>query len=130
MAVDTSALVAVVLGEPDGELYAQALIAAGGPPLLSAVSAVEAAIVVEARQGPEAAQDLAVLIKTAGVAIDPVSAEQARLAVDAWRRFGRGRHPAALNLGDCFAYAMARAHGIPLLFKGEDFRRTDVATVL
>jgi ribonuclease VapC len=129
MIVDTSAVVAVVLGEPDAERYVEAL-TRPGLHLLSAVNLVEAGIVVEARQGPDAARDLTVLLETATVTVQPVDDAQARLAVDAWRRFGKGRHPAALNLGDCFAYALAKAHGDPLLFKGNDFSQTDVASVL
>lgn len=69
-------------------------------------------------------------LKAAGIEIAPVTAEQARLARQAYRRFGKGRHPAALNLGDCFAYALAVAEGEPLLFKGEDFARTDLQPAL
>jgi ribonuclease VapC len=129
MIVDTSAVVAVVLGELDAERYVEAL-TRPGLRLLSAVSLVEAGIVVEARQGPDAARDLTLLLETATVTVEPVDDAQARLAVDAWRRFGRGRHPAGLNLGDCYAYALAKAHGDPLLFKGNDFSQTDVAAVL
>jgi ribonuclease VapC len=127
--VETSAVVAVVLGEPDAERFVDALT---GPALrlISAANVVEAGIVVEARQGPDAARDLALLLETSAVVVEPVDAEQARLAVDAWRRFGKGRHPAGLNLGDCFAYALARYRGEPLLFKGDDFAQTDVASVL
>ncbi|PVZ11034.1 type II toxin-antitoxin system VapC family toxin [Actinomycetospora cinnamomea] len=129
MIVDTSAVVAVVLGEPDAERYAEAL-TRPGLRLLSAVNLVEAGIVVEARQGPDAARDLTLLLETTTVTVEPVDDAQARLAVDAWRRFGKGRHPAGLNLGDCFAYALAKAYGDPLLFTGNDFSQTDVASVL
>lgn len=129
MIVETSAVVAIVLGEPDAERFVDAL-ALPAARLISAANVVEAGIVVEARQGPDAARDLALLLEASAVVVEPVDAEQARLAVDAWRRFGKGRHPAGLNLGDCFAYALARYRGEPLLFKGDDFAQTDVASVL
>jgi ribonuclease VapC len=127
--VETSAVVAVVLGEPDAERFVEAL-TVPALRLISAANLVEAGIVVEARQGPDAARDLAYLLEEVAIDVEPVDAAQARLAVDAWRRFGKGRHPAGLNLGDCFAYALARHRGEPLLFKGNDFTQTDVASVL
>ncbi|HEY2191868.1 MAG TPA: type II toxin-antitoxin system VapC family toxin [Actinomycetospora sp.] len=129
MIVETSAVVAVVLGEPDAERFVEAL-TVPALRLISAANLVEAGIVVEARQGPDAARDLAYLLEEVAIDVEPVDAAQARLAVDAWRRFGKGRHPAGLNLGDCFAYALARHRGEPLLFKGNDFTQTDVASVL
>jgi ribonuclease VapC len=130
MVVDTSALVAVVLGEADGERYVDAMTLSPSPPQVSAANAVEAAIVVEARQGPEAARDLDALMQAVAMTVAPVDEELVRLAVGAWRRFGKGRHSAGLNFGDCFAYALARALGAPLLFKGDDFAQTDIASVL
>lgn len=129
MIVETSAVVAVVLGEPDAERFVDAL-TVPALRLISAANVVEAGIVVEARQGPDAARDLAHLLEEVAIEVEPVDAAQAQLAVDAWRRFGKGRHPAGLNLGDCFAYALARYRGEPLLFKGNDFTQTDVASVL
>ena len=85
---------------------------------------------VEARQGPDATRDLQLLVEATIVAVIPVDAEQAWAAVAAWRRFGKGRHPAGPSLGDCFAYAMAHDAGVPFLFKGEDFPQTDVPAVL
>ncbi|MDY7103228.1 MAG: type II toxin-antitoxin system VapC family toxin [Actinomycetota bacterium] len=126
--VDTSALVSVVLGEDDAELMLAALEGAQGR--LSAVSWVEAQIVVEARQGPDAARDLQLLVESTIVDIVGVDDVHATAAVTAWRRFGKGRHPAALNFGDCFAYALARLDGLPLLFKGGDFSQTDVESLL
>lgn len=96
----------------------------------SSLAAVELGIVVEARQGAEATADLERLIAVLGVDIVPLDAQQAVVAVAAWRRFGKGRHPAGLNLGDCFAYALAKVTGSALLFKGEDFRQTDIASAL
>jgi ribonuclease VapC len=130
MVVDSSALVAIVLGEPGAERYLEALRRSVGPPSMSAANAVEATIVVEARQGREASRDLSLLIDASGITIEPVTADQVPLAVDAWRRFGKGRHLAELNLGDCFGYALARALGMPLLFKGDDFNKTDIPIVL
>ena len=129
MVVDTSALVAIVFGEDDFERFARAI--AGDPDAkVSAVSAVEASIVVESRRGPDALRDLQTVIEACRAGIGPVDAEQVRDAVGAWRRFGKGRHPAGLNLGDCFAYALAKSLGETLLFKGEDFRQTDIASAL
>lgn len=125
---DTSALVAVVLGEPDAERFLAAL--TSDEVSLSAASLVEASIVVEARQGPDARRDLDLLVEGTGATVVPVDADHARAAVTAWLRFGRGRHPAALNLGDCFSYATARLAHAPLLFKGDDFTQTDLAAAL
>jgi ribonuclease VapC len=128
IAVDTSALVAVVLGEEDAERYLDAL--QRDPASLSAVSFAEAAIVVEARQGPDATRDLELLVEATIDEIVPADADQALTAVAGWRRFGRGRHPAALNFGDCFSYALARLGDLPLLYKGDDFAQTDIAAAL
>jgi ribonuclease VapC len=123
--VDTSALVAVILGEPDAE--AQLARMAGAETLaLSAATLAEALIVVEARQGREAATDLVALLAELEAEIASLDEDQAELAASAWRRFGKGRHPAALNLGDAFSYALAAARGEPLLFKGRDFSATDI----
>ena len=126
--VDTSAFVAIVLGEEDAEQYADALQTSTA--LVSAVSLVEASIVVEARQGADAARDLQVVVDAAIDEVVSVDRAQAEAAVAAWRRFGKGRHPAALNFGDCFAYALASLDALPLLFKGNDFSQTDVESVI
>ncbi len=128
IAVDTSALVAIVLGEDDAERILRALRADTAK--LSAVSLVEATIVVEARQGADATRDLHLLLQGAVDEIVPVDEHHAAAAVTAWRRFGKGRHPAGLNFGDCFAYALARLDGIPLLYKGNDFTQTDIESVI
>lgn len=128
IAVDTSALVAIVLGEGDAERYLDEL--AHNPARLSTVSLAEAAIVVHARQGADAARDLDQLIDATIESIVPVDVEHARATVAAWHRFGKGRHPASLNFGDCFAYAVAHLAGIALLYKGRDFAQTDIASVL
>ena len=128
LAVDTSALVAVILGEADAEVYLSALVSHAGDVHLSAVTLVEAGIVVEAKQGREASDDLQTLLGHVGSTVYPVDASQARAAVAAWRRFGKGKHPAGLNLGDCFSYALARRLSAPLLFKGNDFAQTDIGS--
>ena len=126
MIVDTSALMAIILGEPDAERVL-ARMTDVGELAVSAASLVEASIVAEAKGGPEAADDLQALLADLECAVLPFDEEQATVAAQAWRRFGKGRHPAGLNLGDCYAYAAAKATGWPLLFKGQDFAQTDVA---
>ncbi|MFC6324350.1 type II toxin-antitoxin system VapC family toxin [Microbacterium koreense] len=128
--VDTSALMAVVLGEEDADVYASVLTAHAGAVAVSATTLVESALVAEARQGIEAARDLTRLIEAVDFDVVAVDESQSAIAVAAWRRFGKGRHSAALNFGDCFSYALAAHRGAPLLFKGDDFRRTDIAAVL
>lgn len=128
--LDTSAVAAVVLGEPDAEAYLSAMVADAGDLLMSAASRVEVGIVLEARQGLEATNDLQTLLSRLRVDVTPLDADQAVAALTGWRRFGKGRHPAGLNLGDCFSYALAKVKGAPLLYKGEDFRQTDIASAL
>src|SRR5690242_8381479 len=128
MVIDTSALIAILLGEPDALRFAKA-IDAGYPRLLSAANFVEASIVIEARRGEAGSRDLDLLIHRTDIEIVPVDRDQAELARASWRRFGRGRHPARLNYGDCFAYALAKGSGSPLLFAGDDFARTDIEAV-
>lgn len=127
IAVDTSALVAVVLGEEDAERHLAEL--QRNVTRLSSVSLVEASIVVHARQGPDAERDLGLLVEATIDALVPVDLDQARAAISAWRRFGKGRHPASLNFGDCFSYAVAAMSDLPLLYKGDDFSQTDVRSV-
>ena len=129
MVIDTSALVAILLGEPDAERFAHAL--ADAPVrLLSAVSRVELSCVIEGRKGETGRADVEVLLRDGGFDIVSVTPQQAEIAVDAFRRFGRGRHRARLNIGDCFAYALATATGHTLLFKGDDFIHTDIRPAL
>lgn len=125
MIIDTSAVLAILFGESDAERYEDA-IAAAWPRRMSVVALLEAAMVVESRGGAAAGQELDVLLEKAAVELVPVTPEHANAARRAWRRFGKGNHPAALNFGDCFAYALAETTGEPLLFKGEDFARTDI----
>jgi ribonuclease VapC len=127
--VDTSALVALLLGEPGAEDVAAAFETAAGPAVISAATLVEATIVVEARLGADGVLRLDQLLRLAEVATVAVDAVQAAVASDAWRAFGKSRHPAALNLGDCFTYALARCRDEPVLCVGNDFRRTDIETV-
>lgn len=128
--LDTSALAAVVLGEPDAEALLSVMRRLAGDLVIGAATLVEVGIVVEAKQGPEAASDLVTLLSRLGVRVEPLSEQQAHVAVAAWRRFGKGHHPASLNLGDCLAYAVAKVSGAPLLFKGQDFGQTDIASAL
>ena len=125
LAVDSSALVAVVLGEPMAERLAAVMLAELGGIHLSAASLAETTIVLEARASA-AVVDLHGLIRELAVVIEPVDEEDAAVAVAAWRRFGKGRHPAALNFGDCFSYALAQRLGAPLLCTGHDFAQTDL----
>jgi len=125
MVVDTSALVAILLREPDAEIYAKALEDAPLR-LLSAVSRVELSLVIEGRKGGAGRADLERLLQEGDFEIAAVTPHHAMLAIDAFRRFGKGRHPAGLNIGDCFSYALASASGHKLLFKGDDFARTDI----
>jgi ribonuclease VapC len=126
MVIDTSAIVAILFDEAERAAFDR-LIAEDPVRLISAVGRVEAALVIEGRKGEAGRERLDRFFRLTGTEIVAVSAEQANLAVEAFRRFGRGRHPARLNIGDCFAYALARATGEPLLFKGGDFALTDIA---
>ena len=128
MIIDSSAMLAVLYREPDAERYEE-LIATSGC-RLSVANALEVAIVVEGRGGMEAGQELDAFIDSTGIELVPVTEDHLAAARRAWRRFGKGRHPAALNFGDCFAYALADVTREPLLFKGEDFARTDVRAAL
>jgi ribonuclease VapC len=126
MIIDTSALVSILDQEPEAERIAHA-IATASERMLSAANLVEIGIVMQVRRGDEAVRDLDLLLAKLKIEIIAVSAKQANLARKAFQRFGRGRHPARLNFGDCFAYALAKDSGAPLLFKGEDFSQTDIA---
>jgi ribonuclease VapC len=124
MVVDTSALIAILLQEQDARIYAEA-IATADTAALSAASYVELAIVSLSR-GVRGRAELEATLADAAIGIVPVTLDQARVAAGAYERYGNGRHPAALNFGDCFAYALAMVRGEPLLFKGADFALTDV----
>lgn len=128
MVLDTSALIAVLLDESDAVAFRLA-IEADPVRLLSAATLVETSIVIEARVGEAGGRELDRLLQKADVEVVAVDAEQAELARHAFRKFGKGRHAASLNYGDCFSYALAESRGEPLLFKGGDFAKTDVAAV-
>ena len=129
MIVDTSAIIAIVRREPEGPAFFDRVLEAGRS-AMSAVTFVEASLVIEGRAGRQAGADLDRFFAAAGIEIVAVTADTARLAREAWRVWGKGNHPARLNFGDCFAYALAQERDEPLLFKGGDFARTDVRRAL
>jgi len=126
--VDTSALIALLGMEADAARVAAAL-ESEATRLISAATVVETGLVIESRYGAQGGRELDLLIAKAELSIQPVTAEQAEVAREAWRRYGKGRHPAGLNFGDCFSYALARTSGEPLLFKGDAFIHTDITAV-
>jgi ribonuclease VapC len=128
MVIDTSAMVAILRGEPEQRRFIEAIEAADAL-LMSVASFVESSIVIEARNGAEGVHALDRFMNRSAVELVPVDAEQGQVARAAYSRFGKGRHRAALNYGDCFSYALAMVSGEPLLFKGEDFVHTDVPAV-
>ncbi len=128
MIIDTSALISILLGEPEAELFALA-IAQAPRKLIGAFTALETAIVIEAKKGDLGGHELDLLIHQAKIEVVPLTAEQLEIARSAWRKYGKGRHPAGLNIGDCCSYALAKCAGEPLLFKGGDFSKTDIETV-
>ena len=127
MVLDTSALLAILQDEPERRAFNEAIEAADTR-LMSVATLVEVSIVLEARHGAEAMRDLDLFIERAGIDLVPVDLEQARVARRAFSRFGKGKHHAGLNYGDCFSYALASVMGEPLLYKGHDFGKTDVAS--
>ena len=129
MILDTSALLAILLEESEAAEF-KALLLASENPLISAVSFVEASILAESKGGDGSIRQLDAFLRTAGIVVEPVSEQQALAARQAYSDYGKGRHPAGLNLGDCFPYALAKVTGEPLLFKGNDFRKTDVTPAL
>jgi ribonuclease VapC len=129
MILDTSSVIAILAGEPDSELYIEA-ISRVPRCRISAGNFLELSIVIEAQFGAEVLRQCDALFRRAGIVIEPVTVEQAHTARQAFHDFGKGRHPAALDYGDCFAYALAKSTGEPLLFKGEDFKKTDILSAL
>lgn len=125
MVIDTSALAAIFFAEPERQTFLRAITSSGSR-LISAASVLETGIVLEGRQGEAAGREFDLFVVRANLQIIPVDAEQADLARSAWRRYGKSRHPAALNFGDCFSYALAKFSGEPLLAKGTDFCLTDI----
>jgi ribonuclease VapC len=128
MVIDTSALIALLSMEPESARLAGA-IESDETRLVSAATVVEAGLVVESRFGADGGRELDLLIAKAAMSIEPVTAQQADVAREAWRRYGNGRHSAGLNFGDCLSYALAKVTGEPLLFKGDDFSHTDISAV-
>ncbi|MFZ0241582.1 MAG: type II toxin-antitoxin system VapC family toxin [Desulfobacterales bacterium] len=125
MVIDTSAVMAILLGEAETEAFARVL-ANDSKKMIRAVNALESAIVIEAKKGEAGGRELALLLHHAGVDTISFNRDQSDLALSARRKYGKGNHPAGLNIGDCCAYALAKYSGEPLLFKGEDFSRTDI----
>ena len=126
MIVDTSAVVAILKREPDAPRLLDAILSVGDGILISAGSAIELAVVATRMTPPATEEECRTFLRKAAVDIAPVDEEQVRLAWNAFATYGRGRHPAGLNYGDCFAYALAMQTRRPLLFKGDDFSKTDV----
>ena len=130
MIVDTSALIAILRDEPEAPACAQAIENAAVR-RISAVNFLEAAIVIDGSRDPIASRRFDELISVAELVVEPVTETQARIGREAYRDFGKGSgHPAQLNFGDCFAYALAKIAGESLLFKGSDFARTDVTSAI
>lgn len=129
MIVDASALIAILFKEPEARSLIEAIGRADSV-LIAAPTLVEATQVSEGRVGPAMREELDDLLLTMKPDIVPFTAELAQVARDGWRRYGKGRHPAGLNLGDCFAYALAKSRGEPLLFKGDNFSKTDIKAAL
>ena len=129
MVIDTSAIVAILLREPDAVGYARC-IADTSNRLISAVTRVELSFVLEGRTGDRGRSDIERFLADSQIEIAAVTLQQVEIAIEAFRRFGKGRHPAALNIGDCYAYALAKTTDMPLLFKGADFAQTDIRAAL
>jgi ribonuclease VapC len=129
MILDTSSLVAILTKEPDSDRYID-VISHAPRCRMSAGNFLELSIVIEGQLGADVLRQCDALIRRIGVLIEPVTLDQAQAARQAFHDFGKGRHPAALNFGDCFAYALAKITGEPLLFKGEDFKKTDIRSAL
>lgn len=125
MVIDTSALLAILLDEPERRTFNEAIEAADSR-VMSAATFVEISIIIESRFGAEGLRDLDLFLERAGIELVAVETEHAYVARRAFSRFGKGRHPAGLNYGDCFAYALATVLEEPLLYKGEDFGQTDI----
>lgn len=128
MFVDASAFCAILLGETEGPAIEQRIAMATGP-MTSGIAiweTVRSLVRAKALEVAEAEAEVLIYVSAAGVAVFDIGLREASIALDAFSRFGKGRHPARLNMGDCFAYACAKTHGVPLLFKGDDFPLTDI----
>ena len=129
MVVDTSAVIAILLGEPETEAFARAL-ADDPKKMISSFNALESAIVIEAKKGEAGGRELDLLLHRTRIEVIALDSDQVEIALAAWRKYGKGNHPAGLNIGDCCAYALAKMSGEPLLFKGRDFSQTDIQSVM
>jgi ribonuclease VapC len=129
MVIDTSAVVAILFGEEDHRRYEEAIEGASGC-LVSAVTRVELSFVIEGRKREAGRERLERFFVLTGADVVAVTPQQAGIAIEAFRTYGKGRHPAGLNIGDCFSYALAKVSGHPLLFKGNDFVETDIRSAL
>ena len=125
MVIDTSALLAIFLAEPERKPFLDSILQSETR-MISAANVLETGIVLEARRGESAGREFDLFLVRANLQIVSVDSEQAEIARSAWRKYGKGRHPAGLNFGDCFAYALAKSSGEPLLAKGTDFAATDI----
>jgi len=128
MVIDTSALISILLGDLEAEAFARA-VADDSKRMISAFSVLEAGIVIEAKKGEAGGRELDLLLHRSKIEIVGLNAEQLEIARFAWRNYGKGRHPAALNIGECCSYALAKYSGEPLLFKSNDFIKTDIRSV-
>ncbi len=128
--VDASALLAIIFDEPDGERMENMLIEAQHRPVMSPVNFLEATVRIDQMKSEAKSRKLDELLKALAIEIAAVTPEQAYLAREAYQKFGKGNHEARLNLGDCFAYALAKARNEPLLFKGDDFKKTDIEAAI
>jgi ribonuclease VapC len=125
MVIDTSAVLAIFLAEAERKTFLD-LILQSGKRLISSASVLESGIVLESKRGESAGREFDLFVVRTNLEVVPVDAEQVEIARSAWRSFGKGRHSAALNFGDCFTYALAKWSGEPVLAKGQDFVRTDL----
>lgn len=125
MIIDTSAIMAILNDEPEREIFNR-LIEQSQTRLMSAGTFIEASLVIEASRGYDGLRDFDLLLAVAAIELIPVDSEQAHIARQAFRQYGKGRHKAGLNFGDCFAYALSKTTCLPLLFKGKDFAQTDI----
>lgn len=128
MVLDTSSVLAILLGEPEASLFVE-IISKDQKRLISAGTALELMIVIEAKKSEAGGRELDLFLHRAKIDIVPFDSEQAEIARIAWRNYGKSNHPAGLNFGDCFAYALAKTSGELLLFKGNDFSKTDVLSL-
>lgn len=128
MVIDTSALVAILLAEPESEVFAR-LIADDPKRLIGSFTALETGIVIEAKKGEAGGREFDLLLHRAEIEVAAMDSRQFEIAMRAWRVYGKGRHPAGLNIGDCCSYALARYTGERLLYKGDDFSKTDIDSV-